>query len=172
MAGPADWQRPLDDAGPACLDTEGRENAVGAKSVAVPGNLLGWTGLARRHGRLPLADLVEPAIRHARRGFRITGYLSRCIDECLPDLVADPEMARHFVRNGRALAAGDRLVMADYAGTLGTIAKEGAAALREMLHLYARDKESVVRRHLEGVRSVRVQPITRRMPGRGFARSV
>jgi len=45
--------------------------------------------------------------------------------------------------------------------------QEGAAALREMLHLYARDKESVVRRHLEGVRSVRVQPITRRMPGRG-----
>jgi type VI secretion system protein ImpG len=45
--------------------------------------------------------------------------------------------------------------------------QDGAAALREMLHLYARDKESVVRRHLEGVRSVRVQPITRRMPGRG-----
>ena len=45
--------------------------------------------------------------------------------------------------------------------------QDGAVALREMLHLYARDKESVVRRHLEGVRSVRVQPITRRMPGRG-----
>jgi type VI secretion system protein ImpG len=45
--------------------------------------------------------------------------------------------------------------------------QDGAVALREMLHLYACDKESVVRRHLEGVRSVRVQPITRRMPGRG-----
>ena len=45
--------------------------------------------------------------------------------------------------------------------------QEGAAALREMLHLYARDRESVVRRYLEGVRSVRMQPITRRMPGRG-----
>jgi len=124
-----DCYRPLADAGPSSLDTEGRENAVGPKSVAVPGNLLGWTELARRHGRLPLADLVEPAIRHARRGFRVTGYLSRCIDECLADLVADPEMSRHFVRDGRALAAGDRLVMADYAETLGTIAKEGAAAL-------------------------------------------
>jgi type VI secretion system protein ImpG len=46
-------------------------------------------------------------------------------------------------------------------------AQDGAAALREMLHLYARDNESVVRRHLEGLRSVRVEPITRRMPGRG-----
>ena len=45
--------------------------------------------------------------------------------------------------------------------------QDGAAALREMLRLYARDNESVVRRHLEGIRSVRVEPITRRMPGRG-----
>jgi type VI secretion system protein ImpG len=45
--------------------------------------------------------------------------------------------------------------------------QDGAAALREMLRLYARDDESVVRRHLEGIRSVRVEPITRRMPGRG-----
>jgi type VI secretion system protein ImpG len=45
--------------------------------------------------------------------------------------------------------------------------QDGAAALREMLRLYARDTESVVRRYLEGVRSVRVDPITRRIPGRG-----
>jgi type VI secretion system protein ImpG len=45
--------------------------------------------------------------------------------------------------------------------------QEGAAALREMLRLYARDNESAVRRHLEGIRSARVAPITRRMPGRG-----
>jgi type VI secretion system protein ImpG len=45
--------------------------------------------------------------------------------------------------------------------------QDGAVALREMLRLYARDNESVVRRHLEGVRSVAVGPITRRMPGRG-----
>ena len=45
--------------------------------------------------------------------------------------------------------------------------QDGAAALREMLRLYARDGESVVRRYLEGIRSVRVQPITRRMAARG-----
>jgi type VI secretion system protein ImpG len=45
--------------------------------------------------------------------------------------------------------------------------QDGAAALREMLRLYARDNESVVRRHLEAIRSVRVEAITRRMPGRG-----
>src|SRR4029077_8433837 len=32
---------------------------------------------------------------------------------------------------------------------------------------YARDSEPVVRRHLEGIRSVRIAPITRRMAARG-----
>jgi type VI secretion system protein ImpG len=45
--------------------------------------------------------------------------------------------------------------------------QDGAVALREMLHLYARERESVLRRHLEGIRSVRVAPITRRMAARG-----
>jgi gamma-glutamyltranspeptidase/glutathione hydrolase len=124
-----DSYRPVSDTMPAYMDAEGRENSVGAKSVAVPGNLLGWTEAARRYGRLPLADLVEPAIRHARRGFRITGYLSGCIAECAADLAADTEIARHFLPGGRPLEAGDRLVSADYAETLATIAKEGVTAL-------------------------------------------
>lgn len=45
--------------------------------------------------------------------------------------------------------------------------QEGAVALREMLRLYARDNESVMRRYLDGIRSVRVEPITRRMPAKG-----
>jgi len=45
--------------------------------------------------------------------------------------------------------------------------QDGAVALREMLHLYARERESVLRRHLEGIRSVKVAPITRRMAARG-----
>ncbi len=125
----ADSYRPVSDRMPDYMETEGRENAVGAKSVAVPGNLLGWCEAARRHGTLPLADLLEPAIRHARRGFRITGYLSGCIAECAADLAADAEIARHFLPGGKPLAAGDRLVSAAYADTLATIARQGPAAL-------------------------------------------
>jgi gamma-glutamyltranspeptidase/glutathione hydrolase len=97
--------------------------------VAVPGNLLGWCEAARRHGRLPLADLMEPAIRHARRGFRITPYLSSCIGECAADLRDDALIARHFLPGDRPLAAGERLAMPDYAATLETIAREGPGAL-------------------------------------------
>lgn len=44
---------------------------------------------------------------------------------------------------------------------------EGAAALRQMLELYGIDDESPLRRQLEGISSVDVVPIVRRMPALG-----
>jgi gamma-glutamyltranspeptidase/glutathione hydrolase len=38
----ADAFRPVSEVPPDYMETEGRENAVGAKSVAVPGTLAGW----------------------------------------------------------------------------------------------------------------------------------
>jgi type VI secretion system protein ImpG len=42
--------------------------------------------------------------------------------------------------------------------------REGAAALREMLELYATSTDAGLKKQIEGVHSVRVQPITRRLP--------
>ena len=58
-------------AGPGMLDAVGRRNSVGRAAVATPGNLMAWCEMLARHGRLSLADVVEPAIRHATRGFEI-----------------------------------------------------------------------------------------------------
>jgi type VI secretion system protein ImpG len=44
---------------------------------------------------------------------------------------------------------------------------EGAAALRQMLELYGVGEESPLRRQLDGISSVAVSPIVRRMPARG-----
>jgi len=43
----------------------------------------------------------------------------------------------------------------------------GGERVAVSLNRRARDGESVARRYLEGIRSVRVEPITRRMPARG-----
>lgn len=124
-----DQYRPLPDAPPGTYETVGRENSVGATAVAAPGALLGWCEAAQRFGRLPLADLIAPAIRLARQGFLVTPYLSACIAECATDLAADAGMARRFLPRGGPLAAGERLVAGDYADTLEAIAREGAGAL-------------------------------------------
>ncbi|HYF60173.1 MAG TPA: gamma-glutamyltransferase [Burkholderiaceae bacterium] len=114
---------------PGSLDAVGRRNALGRTSVAVPGNLAAWCELLGRHGRLPLADVVEPAIRHAARGFAATPYLADCVADCAADLALDPEIARVFLPGGTPIAAGARVVNGAYADTLRLVAREGAGAL-------------------------------------------
>jgi type VI secretion system protein ImpG len=58
---------------------------------------------------------------------------------------------------------------------LDTDAAEGAAALREMLRLYAHEGDAALQRQVEGLRSVRAQPVVRRLPMPGpiaFGRGV
>ena len=114
---------------PGTLDAVGRRNSLGRTAVATPGNLMAWCALLQRHGRLALADVVEPAIRHASRGFAATPYLADCVADCAADLALDPEISKVFMPGGRPLTAGTRVVNAAYADTLRQVVREGPAAL-------------------------------------------
>jgi gamma-glutamyltranspeptidase/glutathione hydrolase len=50
-------------------------NTVGYRAIATPGALKGWAHAVERYGCLPLARLVEPAIRFATSGFTVSAYL-------------------------------------------------------------------------------------------------
>ena len=117
------------NAAPGTMDTIGRANAVGPTAVATAGNLKGWCEALERFGTFPLADVMEPAIRHASRGFRATSYLADCAADCAADFARDPEIARLYLPDGQPIRAGTRLVTGDYAETLRLIAREGANAL-------------------------------------------
>lgn len=115
---------------PGCeVNTEGGRNAVGPSAVAVPCNLRGWFAMQCRHGRLSWADVVEPAIRIALRGFVVSPYLHGAIGEHGADLLADPAMAALLLPGGKPLPPGARLVMGDYAQSLRLIQSQGDAAL-------------------------------------------
>jgi hypothetical protein len=116
---------PDPNAAPGTMDTIGRKNAVGPTAVAAPGNLMGWCEALRRFGTFSLADVTEPAIRHASRGFRITPYLHECVSDSAADMARDPEIARLYLPGGAPIKPGTRLVTGDYAETLRSIAKEG-----------------------------------------------
>lgn len=128
-AGRPDMFTPVSPDWPAALETIGRANAVGPLAVAVPGNLLAWSAAVARHGRLSLADVMQPAIRLAARGFRATPYLAECVAEAAADLARDPGLAGLLLPGGAPLRPGNRLVMGAAAETLRTIAAEGPGAL-------------------------------------------
>lgn len=110
-------------------DVRDRENVVGPKAVAVPGALAGWCEALARFGTLPLADVLQPAIALAQRGFVVTPYLSNCITDNAADLARDPGLAALFLPGGEPLQPGARLLQSDYAKSLGLIAQSGPAAL-------------------------------------------
>jgi len=120
---------PVSDSWPTYMETEGWANRVGPKAVAVPGNLKAWCEVVERFGRLPLATLIEPAIRHASRGYAVTPYLATSIADTAFDLCKDEAIASVFLPGGKPLVAGDLLVQADYAETLRGIARRGPAVL-------------------------------------------
>jgi len=120
---------PDPNAAPGTMDTVGRRNALGPSSVAVPGNLMGWCEALSRFGTFPLADVMEPAIRHASRGFRATPYLHECVTDCAADMALDPEIARIYLPGGSPIAPGARVVTGDYAETLRSIVREGPSIL-------------------------------------------
>jgi gamma-glutamyltranspeptidase / glutathione hydrolase len=136
--------RPVSDRLPDYQETAARENAIGAKAVAVPGTLKGWCEALARFGTVSLADAMAPAIRHASHGFAVTPYLTECITEVAGDLARDPVIAARYLPGGSPLAAGSRLVMGDYAETLRLIAAEGPAAL------YDGSLGRIVADHIEG----------------------
>jgi len=121
--------KPIAGAAPNVYDVERRENQLGPKAVATPGSLLAWTHALRTYGTLPLADVMQPAIRHATRGFTVTPYLADCIKDCAPDLMQDPFAADRLVPDGTPLKAGEKLVQGDYGEALQLIAKDGEGAL-------------------------------------------
>ena len=120
---------PDPNAAPGTMDAIGRRNALGPSSVAVPGNLMGWCETLERFGTFSLADVMEPAIRHASRGFRVTPYLSECVGDCAADLARDAEIARLYLPGGAPIRAGTRLVTGDYAETLRSIVQHGPGIL-------------------------------------------
>ncbi len=110
-------------------DVRDRENVVGAKAVAVPGALKGWCEALERFGTLPLAEVLQPAIALAARGFTVTPYLTNCITDNTADLALDQGLSALLLPGGQPIQPGARLVQADYAESLKLIAAEGPQAL-------------------------------------------
>jgi len=111
------------------FDTVDDENLDGPKAVAVPGSLKAWCETLRRFGTMNLADVMQPAIRHAARGFAATPYLHECIVDGAEAMLKDKAISAIYLPNGVPLNAGDRVVQAEYAETLAHIARHGDAAL-------------------------------------------
>ena len=113
------------------VDQNGKESDIatrGYRAPSVPGTVAGLFAAHRRFGRLPWAQLLEPAISLARDGVKLTpdeAFSFVWGRERLEASVA--ARSTYFRVGGTAYRAGDILKQPDLAWTLTQIAERGAA---------------------------------------------
>ncbi|KKI47230.1 gamma-glutamyltransferase [Hafnia alvei] len=101
----------------------------GYLAAGVPGTVLGLDTAQRKYGKLTRQQVMEPAIKLARDGFILNRGDTDILDTTIAKFRDDPEAARIFLRpNGDPLQPGDRLIQADLANTLESIAQNGPDA--------------------------------------------
>jgi len=97
----------------------------GWDAVTVPGAVAGWVALAERFAKLPFADLLQPAIEVAERGYAVPIVVQQkwLAAANLPELSTQPGFAQAFLPKGRAPEVGERFDFADAARSLRLIAE-------------------------------------------------
>jgi gamma-glutamyltranspeptidase/glutathione hydrolase len=101
-------------------------------SVAVPGTVPGLLALHKKHGKLPWARLVAPAIRLATDGFVVGARFVEDFAWRKEAMTREPATRKVFMKRDDAgqdapFVVGDRLVQKDLATTLQTLAKQPRA---------------------------------------------
>jgi gamma-glutamyltranspeptidase / glutathione hydrolase len=79
----------------------------GFDSATVPGAVSAWVALSDRFGKLPFADLLEPAIDIAERGYLMSVVVQQKWAAATPELRNLPGFAEAFLPWGRAPNVGE-----------------------------------------------------------------
>lgn len=98
----------------------------GPLSAGIPGIPAGMVHLAEKYGRLPLKQTLKAAIRHARKGFKVTRRYQDLASFRLDRLRQYPSAADIFLDNNNIPQIGHRIVQKDLARTLQLLASKGA----------------------------------------------
>ncbi len=99
-----------------------------AHSVVIPGAVDAWCQLHQDHGKLPLAELLAPAIETARNGFVLSQRVQFDIEQQAEFLSAFPKSAELFLDNGAAPAIGSVKRLSELADALEAIGRDGRDA--------------------------------------------
>lgn len=100
----------------------------GPLPVSVPGCVDGWFELHKRFGKLPMREVLAPAIAYAREGFPLSEVIAFYWQSAAPRLKDYPNFADTFLPNGRSPGKGEIVRNPDLARTYEILAEQGRDA--------------------------------------------
>ena len=101
---------------------------LGPLAVSVPGAVDGWYELHQRYGRLPMSDLLAPAIGYAENGFPVTQFIANLWQENAESREAYAGVKEIYMPGGAAPGTGDIFKNPNLASTYKKIAAGGRDA--------------------------------------------
>jgi len=101
-------------------------STVGIRASGVPGMVAGVLSVHERYGKLSRQEVLAPAIRLARQGFRVYPHLAEALVKQIGIMKRCPASAALFLKpDGQPYHEGEILRQPDLAKTLETIAEHG-----------------------------------------------
>ena len=100
----------------------------GPLPVSVPGTVDGWFQLHGRYGRLPMAQILAPAISYARDGFPVSEVIAYYMKLNENRIGEFPGFKETYMPNGHMPAKGDVFKNPRLATTYETLAEKGRDA--------------------------------------------
>jgi gamma-glutamyltranspeptidase/glutathione hydrolase len=99
--------------------------SYGPLPVSVPGCVDGWFEMHDMFGRLPMKDILQPAITYARDGFPVTEVIAYALKQGTEILKQYPNIKEVYMPSGRTPSKGEIFKNPLLANTLDKIAKGG-----------------------------------------------
>ncbi len=137
--------------------------------ISVPGAVDGWFELHGKFGKLPMKDVLAPAIRYAQEGFPVTQYIAYLwglgVANAKQDKFPGAFLAT-YAPNGRAPAEGEIFRNPDLADTLTALATGGRdafykGAIADRIDAFMRANGGYLRKiDLEKHTSTWVEPVS------------
>ncbi|MDC1471485.1 gamma-glutamyltransferase [Gammaproteobacteria bacterium] len=104
--------------------TDFDKSRFGYKASAIPGTVAGLLEAHRNFGKLSLKEILEPVIKQASEGIKVSYDLNKAI-ESTPQLFNDPESRKIYFDNGKPLVRNSLMKRPDLAKTLSRISVNG-----------------------------------------------
>lgn len=102
--------------------------SYGPLPVSVPGAVDGWFELHGKFGKLPMEELLAPAINYARNGFPVSELIAFYMQAYVPRIGHYPGFKETYMPNGKTPAKGDVFKNPGLAATYEKIATGGRDA--------------------------------------------
>jgi gamma-glutamyltranspeptidase/glutathione hydrolase len=103
----------------------------GALPVSVPGAVDGWFELHDRYGRLPMSEVLAPAIAYARNGFPVSEVIAYYMSRSIEARKKFPGFVETFMPDGEMPRTGEVFRNPRLADTYEAIARGGRDAFYE-----------------------------------------